>query len=157
VDWVAIGAQATVAGAAAAWLAVVVGTVAGIIALRQFRTTRSTAHATLLLELDRLIRDFNDVHKVLISDYRPNPADLAHDRLRDYMGAFERVHILLRLEVISINTVDHLYYYRIDKLVQNDFVREQFRADPEGWQEFILLWARLQQHQHVEIVTQEHK
>jgi hypothetical protein len=143
-----VGAQATVAAAAAAWVAVVVATVAGIIALRQFRTARGTAHATLLLELDKLIRSFSDLHKVLASDYQPTSADLTDDRLRDYIGTFERVHILLRLEVIDINTVDHLYYYRIAKLAQNEFVREEFRADPESWQDFILLWALLKKHQH---------
>jgi hypothetical protein len=106
--------------------------------------------AALLFEIDRALRDFEDVHAAL----RPGgpgwfgPGD---ERLREkwipverYMGTFERVQALMEIGLVEAGLIEELYGYRIGNLVADPVVyRHKLVENANGWRRFIELWRAL--------------
>lgn len=115
----------------------------------QVRVARRVAEGEFLLKLDEMFRHHQDVHLALrqgkwsdgVSGPETNKEWAAVDA---YMGLFERVYILIKRKIIDKKTVDRLYGYRIEKIVDNDTIRQAKLVQERGkWQDFIALCALL--------------
>lgn len=144
-----LSALASIASAFLAFVALVVAAIGGVLAYRQLHIARSTAHATLLLQLDKLIREYDTFATNLIppqneifSPYSPKTTEERH-MLRTYMALFEQINILETLGVLEISTVNALYGYRIRRLCHTTRVRTRLKEYTLEWRNFIDLWRKI--------------
>src|SRR5690606_16025530 len=88
----------------------------------QLRDARRVAEGEFLLKLDEMFRHHQEVHLALrkgkwsvgVSGPETNEEWAAVDA---YMGLFERVHLLIERKIIDKETVERLYGYRIQNIL----------------------------------------
>jgi hypothetical protein len=130
---------------AAATVVVAFASVVGFIfAGVQLRGSRAVAEAQFLFDLDRRLREYNDLHlKVVDAKWNPGTASNDEFDLARYLGVFERIEFLIDTGVMDTETVHRLYGYRVRTLVANNCARGWVENKPDSWTNFIKLWRRL--------------
>jgi hypothetical protein len=112
--------------------------------------SRAAQVAGLLFEIDRALRDFDDVHAAL-QPGGPGWFGPGDERRREkwipverYMGAFERVQAVMELGLVEAELIESLYGYRIGNLVADPVIyRYKLVENADGWRRFIELWRVL--------------
>ena len=146
-DWLTAISGLGAAGAATIGLAY-----AGI----QLRASRSAADATrktnesaFLLTLEDQFRHHWNVHLALRggdwSGAEQGPeSNEEWARVESYMGLFERLNILNRNEVLSLQYIEQFYGYRLRNVWANEIIRvEKLCKRASGWRDFIELSDKL--------------
>ena len=115
----------------------------------QIREARKVARAQLLLGFDQRLSEFDKVHQAL----RPGgswPRDRDHppegmqwSEVEGYMGAFERLNVLLTDRIVSTELVKAFYEYRLHNLVANAGIQDKLKRFPDGWSNFLELCKHL--------------
>jgi hypothetical protein len=96
----------------------------------QINANAKTNHGQFLLHIDEMLAKHNEVHLSL----RPGGKWSKNNRgpktpkewaaVDSYMGLFERINILVKDKIISIDVVDQLYGYRITNITANNKIKK---------------------------------
>ena len=130
----------------------------------QLRASEKVAQGDFLLRLDVAFWRHYKIHKLLrpggdwsVPGKGPECAEDWAD-VEAYIGLFERVKVLVDDRIIDLETVNRLYGYRINNIVQNKIIStEKCLTSPEewshlpdeerkkhGWFDFMELWHDLE-------------
>lgn len=111
----------------------------------QVQDAKKAAQGDVLLRLHEMFMSHNPIHRKLTkSGWKPTEDDgLDEVDLYNYLGLFERLKILMDRGMIGIREVEKLYWYRVNNLLLNEYVRGQIEADKDNWKHFISLCKSL--------------
>jgi hypothetical protein len=122
VDWTEVEALGSVAAAAVAAGGLIY---AGV----QFRGTRRTSEAQLLLDLEKQFDESREVHTALrpggiwsSGDGPEEEADWV--KVDDYMGLFELLNALLQDKLVTRRHISQFYLYRLHNIWENNVIIE---------------------------------
>jgi|GEM_PF-3426036 len=105
---------------------------------KQIKENRKTAQIQIFLEFDKRLTEFNKVH-IALRGAEPDKTISDEDwpDIDGYMGAFERLYLLLRDGVINRRDAKSLYGYRLENIVNNKEIRQaKLRNEEESWYYF---------------------
>lgn len=109
----------------------------------QLAGARNVARGEFLLALDRNFSDFHDI-ALRLQNPKWTPMDSPEGfKLARYMGAVERIGLLVRDGILDLSTVETAYGWRIQWLVRNDTTRKRLLTMPQAWPELNRLWREL--------------
>lgn len=117
---------------------------------RQLRQDRSAVFGNFLLNLDQMMQSHQKTHLRLRPGGEGEESGkwpVTQEDWADvdaYMGLFERISVLIDKKVLDAETVNRLYGYRVENIVQNQEIREAKLDDEEDdWADFINLCEKL--------------
>jgi hypothetical protein len=120
----------------------VVTAVAAGAAVRQLRDAKEIARWQFMLAVDESLERFDELRHTLAVGKTPQERHL----VQRYVGALERIGLLLEEGHISLERVDELYGSRLEKLLRNDGELVRFVVSkPTSWHGFIYLWAQIRE------------
>ena len=135
-------------------LATIVGVIlaTGSLVFAAFNTwlTVRTNRARFWLDLRAAFARHDEIHRKLhprgdwYGGTRPPTAE-EQFQVEAYMGLFEHCEIMLAEQLIDEKTFREIYHYRLQNLVNNQWVRvEKLCKLSGGWKRFIALLARME-------------
>ena len=97
----------------------------------QIRRSRKVSLANFLLQLDDQFRNYNEIHIKLHhrGDWANNKGSPETKEewilVEQYMGLFERIHIMVEAGIIPLEVINKLYGYRVANIVKNDEIKKE--------------------------------